>query len=133
MRPILCAVLMGACVHHVDVHVSPVPTVMLEDDHLAVTAVSKDCRDVADDLIKEFNTIPGIAVHPHADLRVDVVECGESWQVDLETEAGSALGSRDRLKVHGRAYALVVVRTAAQVHAHLIGTSRASEASTCRA
>jgi hypothetical protein len=111
-----------ACAHRVGVEIPAAPAVRLGADTFAVVA-DRQCRDVADALVRAINAEPGLAVDPRAPTRVKVMSCGRTVAADVDVrDDGSA--ERRRVTITGRAHALVVVSEGSAVEGHIVGAAR---------
>lgn len=115
----------SACVHTVRIELPASPAVTLDADtsRIAVVTEDRECRDVADALVAELNTVDGIEVDPSADTRIDVLRCGRTLEANVDVRIEDSVDRR-RVWVDGRAHVLVAVSGDGEVLAHLVASAR---------
>ena len=119
---ILLVTLAPGCAKTVQVELPALPAVSLDSSRVAVVAVERDCREVADALVEQLNGLE-FDVDPGASVRLEVSSCDSALQpvqVDVQIEEDV---DRRRLSVEGRAHAVVAVNVEGEAQAWLIGAS----------
>lgn len=119
---ILLLALASGCARTVQVELPALPAVSLDSSRVAVVAVERDCREIADALVQQLNVL-GFQVDPGAAVRLEVSSCErplQPVQVDVEIEQDV---DRRRLSIEGRAHAVVAVQVDGHPQAWLIGAS----------
>ncbi len=114
-----------ACGPKVDVQVAANPAVALPDDAVSVVARDRACQPLADALVENLWEA-GVAVDPHAGLRVEVALCGDDLQFDVEQKVNAEAPQAIERRTHAtaRAHGLIVVSDHGDVRAHIIGVGR---------
>lgn len=119
---------LGGCASRtVRVEVAPAPAVSLPSSTVAVVAADRECRPMADALIRSLGQRASIAVDPRADTRLLVFGCGLDigWTLTEEIDAtGDRPQSRQRADLSGRGHAVVAITDAHGTQAHILGSSR---------
>lgn len=88
------------CAARVPVELAAAPSVAVPDAVVSVVSVDRDCRAVADALTSALRSMDGMAVHPNAPTRVNILACNTSWadtgeQIEVRSQAIAAI-SADR-------------------------------------
>ena len=115
----LVAVLAG-CVHQVSWTIEPVAQMKLPETAVAVIAVDRACKPVADELVDALGSRPGIEVRPDATQRIIVQNCDDQVTTALDIESnypGLSYGptvyqERRRYTLNGWAHGEIVVQGA---------------------
>jgi hypothetical protein len=114
----LAVALLGAslsgCAGRVPVRVPAAPSVHIPGTAVAIVAVDRECRDVADALADALGSIEGMTVRPGSPNQIKVHLCRTSWVPNADEQA-----------LEGRAVAVGVLSTDEGVVARLLGSSRA--------
>ena len=99
----------AGCVHHVSWVVDRSPAYPQPTTRVAVVAMERACRPLADALLKELDSRPGVEVRPDADQRIFVKKCDDrvTTAVDVESTypgidyASDVYFERRRYVLHG--------------------------------
>ncbi len=110
---VLAGSVVSGCAGRVPVRVPAAPSVQIPGTAIAVVAVDRDCRDVADDLADALGDIEGMSVRPSAPNQIKVHLCRTSWVPHAE-----------RQQLEGRSVAVAVLSTHEGVVARLLGSAR---------
>lgn len=101
----------GGCAARVPLRVPPAPSVVVAGRAIAVIAVDRECRNVADLLAARLDGMDGIDVQPTADARLNLYGCTVAWARAKPTSDVA----------HGSALAVAAVSDPDGVVANLIG------------
>src|SRR5678815_4160889 len=112
-------VALPGCARRVEVALPAMPAVTLTTSEVAVVATGRECRPVADALVRALTDLEGMRVDPGAPVRLEVRECAHPIEPMVQVEINGD-ERRRRVTVEGRAHALVVVRIDGLENAHLI-------------
>ncbi len=80
------------CVHQVSWEVQPRPSYTLPSLEVSVIAEDRACKRVADDLVDQLGTRPGVRVKPGASVQLILHECQEGSNLIVEVEDLASVG-----------------------------------------
>ncbi|MCB9678374.1 MAG: hypothetical protein H6737_24945 [Alphaproteobacteria bacterium] len=100
------------CAARVPVRVPAAPSVQVPTTAIAVIAVDRDCREIADRLADALHDLDGMSVQPDAPTRLNLYACNSAWTPESEGV------------VEGRSVAIAALTTSDGVAAHLLGAAR---------
>jgi hypothetical protein len=120
----LALLLLCGCAHTIQVSVPPSPALPGIPPQVSVVMGPRECRDVATALVQALSEDGAFTIDPHAEIQLEVVECSDAILPPTVEVVLSADQDRRRVQIEGTAHAVMGVRVAGAIEAHLIGAAR---------
>ncbi len=105
----MLGLLLFGCVHQVSWEEQPVSAYPVTTTTVAIVAMDKDCRPLADALVKALGARPGVDVRPDAEQKIFVAKCDDLVTTTVDVEGNypgldygnSVYFERRRYTLHG--------------------------------
>lgn len=114
------------CTSSMRVEVSPIPTVDLATTSVSVVANDRECRAIANELVRTLREQYRFLVTPLSPIHLSLSDCGSSYETNISvTQSVSPdkfLADTRKVSMIGHAHASLTVNAFGSIQAYSIGT-----------